>query len=213
MPGAGFALSSSNARERPLTARRPAPIDVETSSDSRVWHTGSGPQGRAARPSIGGADSRTAPEAPPAGPTSSVRVQRPDRRGSQGTGRRHETGDRPESEDDDGGSPEHDGVQRRDLEQQRLDEPLAASVAVRRFLLLVTAGFAIAGLALVCLGVFGTVSQRTVRRRREFAIRLTLGATRGRIVATCALQGLRPVAAGLSVGLVVSLATARARPR
>ena len=90
-----------------------------------------------------------------------------------------------------------------------LDEVLAASVAVRRFLLLVTVGFAIAGLALVCLGVFGTVSQRAVRRRREFAIRLTLGATRGRIVATCALQGLRPVAAGLSVGLVVSLATAR----
>ena len=63
-----------------------------------------------------------------------------------------------------------------------LDEVLAASVAVRRFLLLVTVGFAIAGLALVCLGVFGTVSQRAVRRRREFAIRLTLGATRGRIV-------------------------------
>ena len=61
VPGAGFALSSSNARERPLTARRPAPIDVETSSDSRVWHTGSGPRGRAARPSIGGADSRSAP--------------------------------------------------------------------------------------------------------------------------------------------------------
>ena len=59
VPGAGFALSSSNARER--TARRPAPIDVETSSDSRVWHTGSGPRGRAARPSIGGADSRSAP--------------------------------------------------------------------------------------------------------------------------------------------------------
>ena len=63
-----------------------------------------------------------------------------------------------------------------------LDEVLAASVAVRRFLLQVTAGFAIAGLVLVGLGVFGTVSQRTVRRRREFAIRLALGATRGRIV-------------------------------
>ena len=86
-----------------------------------------------------------------------------------------------------------------------LENVLAESVAVRRFLLQVTVGFAIAGLALVCLGVFGTVSQRAVRRRREFAIRLTLGATRGRIVATCALQGLRPV----SVGLVVSLATAR----
>ena len=33
-----------------------------------------------------------APEASPAGPTSSVRVHRPGRRGSQGTGRRHETG-------------------------------------------------------------------------------------------------------------------------
>ena len=90
-----------------------------------------------------------------------------------------------------------------------LDEVLAASVAVRRFLLQVTAGFAIAGLALVGLGVFGTVSQRTVRRRREFAIRLTLGATRGRIVRQVCAQGLRPVAAGMATGLVVSLATAR----
>ena len=90
-----------------------------------------------------------------------------------------------------------------------LDEVLAASVAVRRFLLQVTAGFAIAGLVLVGLGVFGTVSQRTVRRRREFAIRLALGATRGRIVRQVCAQGLRPVAAGLATGLVVSLATAR----
>ena len=44
-----------------------------------------------------------------------------------------------------------------------LDDVLAASVAVRRFLLQVTAGFAVGGLVLVCLGVFGTVSQRVVR--------------------------------------------------
>ena len=90
-----------------------------------------------------------------------------------------------------------------------LDDVLAASVSVRRFLLQVTAGFALAGLALVCLGVFGTVSQRAVRRRREFAIRLTLGATRGRIVRHVCAQGLRPVAAGLAAGLIVSLATTR----
>ena len=90
-----------------------------------------------------------------------------------------------------------------------LDDVLAASVAVRRFLLQVTAGFAISGLALVCLGVFGTVSQRAVRRRREFAIRLALGATRGRIVRHVCAQGLRPVAAGLAAGLIASLATAR----
>ena len=90
-----------------------------------------------------------------------------------------------------------------------LDDVLAASVAVRRFLLQVTAGFALAGLALVCLGVFGTVSQRVVRRRREFAIRMALDATRGRVARRMCAQGLRPVAAGLAVGLVVSLATAR----
>ena len=90
-----------------------------------------------------------------------------------------------------------------------LGDVLAASVAVRRFLLQVTAGFAVAGLALVCLGVFGTVAQRTVRRRREFAIRFTLGATRGRIVRHVCAQGLRPVAAGLAAGLIGSLATAR----
>ncbi len=64
-------------------------------------------------------------------------------------------------------------------------------------------------LVLVCLGVFGTVSQRVVRRRREFAIRMALGATRGRIARQVCAHGLRPVVAGLAVGLVVSLATAR----
>ena len=90
-----------------------------------------------------------------------------------------------------------------------LEDVLAESVAVRRFLLRVTAGFAVSGLVLVCLGVFGTVSQRVVRRRREFAIRMALGATRERIARQVCAQGLRPVAAGLAVGVVVSLATAR----
>ena len=89
-----------------------------------------------------------------------------------------------------------------------LDDVLAASVSIRQFLLQATAGFAIAGLALVGLGVFGTVSQRSVSRRREFAIRFTLGATRGRIIRELCAHGLRPVVAGLATGLVGSLAAA-----
>ena len=89
-----------------------------------------------------------------------------------------------------------------------LEDVLAESVAVRWFLLHVTAGFAVSGLVLVCLGVFGTVSQQVVRRHREFAIRMALGATRARIARHVCAQGLRPVAAGLAVGLVVSYATA-----
>jgi len=49
------------------------------------------------------------------------------------------------------------------------------------------------------------VSQRAVRRVREFAIRLSFGATRERIVRHVCAQWPRPVAAGLAVGLVVSL--------
>lgn len=90
-----------------------------------------------------------------------------------------------------------------------LEDVLATSVAVRRFLLQATAGFGLAGLALVCLGVFGTVSQRTVRRRREFAIRLALGASRRSVVGQVCAEGMRPVAAGLAAGLIVSLAAAR----
>lgn len=90
-----------------------------------------------------------------------------------------------------------------------LDDVLAASVAVRRFLLQVTGGFAVAGLVLVGLGVFGAVSQRTVRRRREFAVRLTLGATRRRVVGHVCAQALRPVVGGLAVGLIGSLAAVR----
>ena len=89
-----------------------------------------------------------------------------------------------------------------------LDDVLAASVSVRQFLLQATGGFAIAGLALVGLGVFGTVSQRSVSRRREFALRLTLGATRGRIIRQVCASGLRPVVAGLAIGLVGSIAAA-----
>ena len=62
---------------------------------------------------------------------------------------------------------------------------------------------------LVCPGVFGTVSQRVVRRRREFPIRLALGATRGGIVRHVCAQGRRPVAAGLAAGLVLALGGAR----
>ena len=48
-----------------------------------------------------------------------------------------------------------------------------------------------------------------VRRRREFAIRLALGTTRGGIVRHVCAQGRRPVAAGLAAGLVQVLAAAR----
>lgn len=87
---------------------------------------------------------------------------------------------------------------------------LAEAVAVRRFQMMLTAGFALAALLLVCLGVYGVVAAAAARRQRELALRLALGGTVVTVMRLVVLQGLRPVAAGAIAGIAVALATGRA---
>lgn len=69
-------------------------------------------------------------------------------------------------------------------------------------IVLVLAG--LTGLGLTSLGVFGIVSLITAERRREFAIRLAIGATRTRIISMVTLQILRAVAIGTVLGGTVA---------
>lgn len=72
------------------------------------------------------------------------------------------------------------------------------------------AGFAAAALILAALGLFGVVSLSVVRRRREFGIRLALGA-RGFDIAWLELsRALLVLVAGLSAGATPSLFAVRA---
>jgi hypothetical protein len=68
-----------------------------------------------------------------------------------------------------------------------------------------------AGLAvlLAAIGLYGLISQGIAQRRREFGIRLALGASAGQTIAGAVKPGLILAAAGLAVGIAGSLAATR----
>ena len=91
-----------------------------------------------------------------------------------------------------------------------MDTVLARAVALRRSQFSLTVAFALAGVLLVGLGVYGVVATWAARRRTEFAIRLALGGGAFRLVAMVLRQGMRPAAIGVVLGLGASVAAGRA---
>ena len=69
--------------------------------------------------------------------------------------------------------------------------------------------FAVAAVALVCLGLYGTVSYTARTRRREIGLRLALGAMPRRILRSFLLQSLRVSLLGSIVGLLGGAAFSR----
>jgi putative ABC transport system permease protein len=72
-----------------------------------------------------------------------------------------------------------------------------------------TVGFALLGLALALVGIYGVLSYSVGQRSREIAIRGALGATRWRIVRMVVGDALALAAAGLVIGLTVAAAGMR----
>jgi predicted permease len=85
------------------------------------------------------------------------------------------------------------------------DDVVAASVATRRFTMLLLAGFAGLALVLALAGVYGVLVYSVARRTNEIGIRLALGAAHGSVLRLVVAQGLRPVFVGLAVGLGASI--------
>lgn len=63
-----------------------------------------------------------------------------------------------------------------------------------------TGAFAALALTLAGTGLFGVLSSLALRRRREFGIRLALGATQGQLAGIVLRQGLGRAALGLAIG-------------
>ncbi len=89
-----------------------------------------------------------------------------------------------------------------------VDEIVAAAVARRRLQMLMASGFAAAALVLTVLGIYGVVAYNAALRRKEIGIRVALGAQPRTVLAAVMIGGLRPVVAGIVVGLAVALAAA-----
>jgi ABC-type antimicrobial peptide transport system permease subunit len=88
---------------------------------------------------------------------------------------------------------------------QVLSTALAQPLRLRFFLSL----FGALALALGGIGVYGVVSYAVTRRRAEYAVRVALGASPGRVLGEVFRRGLAPVALGTVVGVVAALALAR----
>jgi putative ABC transport system permease protein len=80
-------------------------------------------------------------------------------------------------------------------------DAVRASLADRRLGLLLSGLFAGVALALTAVGIYGVVAWTVAQRRREMALRLTLGAEVGQVVRLVLGQGLRWAGLGLLLGL------------
>ncbi len=90
-----------------------------------------------------------------------------------------------------------------------MDTIVQAALSTRQWETWVASAFAITGLALACLGIFGVVSYGVAQRTNEIGIRIALGATRSRVVTMVLGETLRILAAGLGCGLLVTMLAVR----
>ena len=85
-----------------------------------------------------------------------------------------------------------------------MEEFLATSVATPRFQAVLLALFALVGLMLTAVGLYGVLAYGVAQRTREFGIRLALGATPGGVRRLVMRGGLALVVAGLAAGVVAA---------
>lgn len=86
-----------------------------------------------------------------------------------------------------------------------MSQVVALNLEGRRFQASLTSSFAFSALLLASLGIFGVLAYSVEQRRREFGIRTALGAQRSQMLVMVMRQGLRPVALGLAIGIVVAM--------
>jgi putative ABC transport system permease protein len=82
---------------------------------------------------------------------------------------------------------------------------LAESLARERLIALISGGFALIGLLLASLGLYGLLAFLVTERTREIGIRMVLGAQTGRVTRSVVGGGLRLVAIGAGAGIAGSL--------
>jgi len=90
-----------------------------------------------------------------------------------------------------------------------LDEVVGASMAQQRFTMQLLSAFAALALLLATIGIHGVLSYTVRQRIQEIGIRMALGAARVDIIRLVVLEGLRPTAAGLAVGIGVAAVAGR----
>ena len=83
------------------------------------------------------------------------------------------------------------------------------AVSPRRFFVLLVALFAVLGLVLAALGIYGVISYSVTRQTQEIGIRMALGAMPGQVQRAVLARTLRLALVGIAIGGVASIAASR----
>jgi ABC-type antimicrobial peptide transport system permease subunit len=82
-------------------------------------------------------------------------------------------------------------------------------MAQARFNTMLMTLLAATGLVLAALGIYSVIAWLVAQRTREIGVRMALGASKRDVIRMMSAHGLKPVIAGLAVGVAGALATTR----
>jgi predicted permease len=94
-------------------------------------------------------------------------------------------------------------------DMRTVKEIVSASIAQRRFEMLLTSVFAVLAILLGVIGVYGVVSLSVANRTREIGLRMALGASPRALMRWVFARGLRPVFIGAFAGLLGAVIIAK----
>ena len=92
---------------------------------------------------------------------------------------------------------------------QSMDAVVGSSVNWRETPMRLLTGFALIGLLLASIGVYGVLAYYVSQRTREIGVRAALGATSRQLAGMVVRQSMLPIMAGLVVGIAASFASGR----
>jgi predicted permease len=90
-----------------------------------------------------------------------------------------------------------------------MEEQVARAFNLDRLIARLTVAFGAVALLLACLGLYGVTAYSVARRTREIGVRMAIGASRRRVLVTILQSALVQVAAGVVIGLPITLIAGR----
>jgi putative ABC transport system permease protein len=88
-----------------------------------------------------------------------------------------------------------------------LADQVAGSLVEERMLATLSGAIGVLAAILAAIGIYGVIAATVARRRREIGIRMAIGALPGRVARAIVADAFRIVAAGLVMGVPVTIAT------
>ncbi len=90
-----------------------------------------------------------------------------------------------------------------------MDQVIGDNAQGQQFLSMLVGSFAALAVLLAAVGIYGVLSYVVTARTREIGIRMSLGASRGRVLGQVILEGMRLALVGFAAGILGALAAGR----